>query len=51
MWYDDAEVEQEMEKINNEEKDSYAKYQATFQAKKEEEKEEDLDNNDNDNEE
>lgn len=46
MWYDDAEVEQEMEKINNEEKDSYAKYQATFQAKKEEEKEEeDLDEN------
>jgi hypothetical protein len=38
-----------MDKISEEEKDSYAKYQATFQTKKEEEK--DLDNNDNENEE
>jgi len=37
MWYDDSEVEQEMEKIKAEEKENYAKYQATFESKEDEE--------------
>ena len=44
MWYDDAEAEEEMDEIAEEEKDSYAKYQATFQ-KNLDEKKEDLDEN------
>ena len=44
MWYDDAEVQQEMGKINKEETDSYAKYKATIQ-KNLDEKKEDLDEN------
>ena len=43
MWYDDSEAEEEMAEIQNEEKESYAKYQA-FQKNN-------LDDNENDNEE
>ena len=44
MGYDDSEVEEEKTKIAEEEKDSYAKYQATIQQNLDENKE-DLDEN------
>ena len=47
MWYDDSEVLQEMNKIQEEEINSYAKYQATFDTKEDK----NLDNNERDNEE
>lgn len=45
MWYDDAEAEEEMDEIAEEEKESYAKYQATFQKNNLDENKEDLDEN------
>lgn len=49
MWYDDSEVAEEKERIAQEEKESYAKYKATFQTEKGDEnldeKKEDLDEN------
>ena len=41
MWYDDAEAEEQLEQIAEEEKESYAKYQATFQKNNEDKDNED----------
>ena len=49
-WYDEVEVQEELDRINQQEKDAYAKYQAITKQEENEEEENSLNNNEENNE-